>query len=231
MTSSRSSRLVAGVALLAALLSTVAPQRARAESAKDAYGRGLSLYAAGKYQDAADAFLVAYRLKPKPLILFNVGQAYRKQGALEQALVYYRRFLDEATPAERAPLEEEVRKYVHEIEAETALKKSLMDKADTEEANKLDFPKKSEPTPAPAPTAPAPTAPGVAAASAPQLTTTTATSAPEHPQTHREPVYKSWWLWTAVGVVAAGVAVGVGVGVGTRSNDPSTALGTRQPSF
>jgi tetratricopeptide (TPR) repeat protein len=214
--SSRSGRLLV-VALLAATV--IAPGPARAESAKDAYGRGLSLYAAGKFQDAADAFLAAYRLKPKPLILFNVGQAFRKQGDLDQALVYYRRFLDEASPAERAPLEEETRKYVHELEAEQALKKSLIDKADTEEANKLDFPKKSEPPPAVAPPATPP-------ATTPALTA----SAPAEPP-HKQPVYKAWWLWTAVGAVAAGVAIGVGVGVGAHSNDPSTALGTRQPSF
>jgi tetratricopeptide (TPR) repeat protein len=225
LTSSRSSSFV-----LAVLLALAAP--ASAETAKEAYNRGLSLYAAGKYQEAADSFLAAYRLKPKPLILFNVGQAYRKQGSFDQALTYYRRFLDEAPPAERAPLEEEVRKYVHEIEAEQALKRSLVDKADTDEANKLAFPKRTEPAPTPAPPpavtpapapvpVPAPAAAPVAIAAAPA-----ADSAPAH-----TPVYKKWWLWTAVGVVAAGVAVGVGVGVGTRSSDPSTALGTRQPGF
>jgi hypothetical protein len=41
-----------------------------------------------------------------------------------------------------------------------------------------------------------------------------------------KPVYKRWWLWTAVGgAVVAGVAVGVGVGLGTRQ-PPATMLYT-----
>ena len=230
MTSSRFASLLVTVLWLAA----GAP--ARGESARDAYNRGLALYAAGSFGDAADAFLVAYRQKPKALILFNVGQAFRKKGDLDQALVYYRRFLDEATPDERAPLAEETRKYVHEIEAEQALKRSLIDSADREEANALKFDKR----PAAAPTAPA-TAPPTTAA-----TTATATSpAPAAPAgaaapaatattelpPAKTPLHRRWWLWTAVGVAAVGIAVGVGVGVGARSNDPSTALGTRQPTF
>ena len=49
----------------------------------------------------AQAFIVAYKLKPKPLILFNIGQAYRKMGALDGALAYYQRFLKEAPASER----------------------------------------------------------------------------------------------------------------------------------
>ena len=31
----------------------------------------------------------------------------------------------------------------------------------------------------------------------------------------KTPVYKKWWLWTAVGVVVAGGAVGLGLGLGS----------------
>ena len=41
------------------------------------------------------------------------------------------------------------------------------------------------------------------------------------PPPHRTPIYKRWWLWTAVGVVAVGVGVGLGVGL-TRPSGPST---------
>jgi tetratricopeptide (TPR) repeat protein len=197
-----------------------APRAAAAESAKEAYARGLSLYAAGSYQEAADAFQAAYAIKHKPLILFNIGQAYRKKGDFDRALTHYRRFLDEATPEERAPLEDEVRKYVREIEAEQALKRSLIEKADAEEASKLEFAKPA--------TAPATGTTAPAATTAPA--TTLVTTAPAA-TTEKQPVYKKWWLWTIVGAAAAGVAIGVGVGVGGRSGDPSTALGTRTASF
>jgi hypothetical protein len=37
--------------------------------------------------------------------------------------------------------------------------------------------------------------------------------APPPKRQERLPVYKQWWLWTVVGVAAAGLAIGVGVGV------------------
>ena len=42
------------------------------------------------------------------------------------------------------------------------------------------------------------------------------------------PVYKRWWLWTGVGVVAAGVAIGIGLGVYTRFPELSN-LPTARP--
>lgn len=42
-------------------------------------------------------------------------------------------------------------------------------------------------------------------------------------QTEGRPIYKAWWLWTAIGVVAVGVAVGVGVGLASQQPDTSSA--------
>ncbi len=46
----------------------------------------------------------------------------------------------------------------------------------------------------------------------------------------KRPVYKKWWLWTVVGVVAAGAAVGIGVGVTQSSSRFDAPLGTVGPS-
>jgi iron complex outermembrane receptor protein len=46
--------------------------------------------------------------------------------------------------------------------------------------------------------------------------TTNAVTAGAPPR--KTPLYKKWWLWTAVGVVAVGVGVGLGVGLGERRN-------------
>ena len=121
-------------------------------------------------------------------------------------------------------MEEETRKYVKEIEAEQALKRSLIDKADAEEASKLDFQKGG------AATTTQPLAGGSETTTpATTLTTTTTQTAP--PREHT-PVYKTWWLWSAVGVAAAGLAIGLGVGLGSsHNNDPATALGTRMATF
>jgi hypothetical protein len=52
----------------------------------------------------------------------------------------------------------------------------------------------------------------------PSTETKVAATAPAAPKS--TPVYKRWWLWTVVGLVAAGAAVGVGVGV-TRASTTS----------
>ncbi|HUU01926.1 MAG TPA: hypothetical protein VM425_10820 [Myxococcota bacterium] len=55
-----------------------------------------------------------------------------------------------------------------------------------------------------------------------QVTGTTEDQPLGHEEDQSAPAwYRTWWFWTAVGVVVAGTAVGVGVGVsGGSSNDP-----------
>lgn len=235
--SSRSASLV----LAAWLVAAAAP--AGAETAKEAYNRGLSLYAAGSYREAADAFLAAYKLKPKALILFNVGQAYRKHGDGDQARVYYRRFLDEASPDQKKSLEAEVRGYLAELDAarppppEPAPAPAVTPPAAPTATPRPTAPPPATPATPPATTATTTTAPATTATTTPTPPTPPTTTAPppatEHAATPPAPkasVARNPWLWSAIAVVAAGLAVGLGVGLGVH-NDPSTTLGTRQPSF
>jgi tetratricopeptide (TPR) repeat protein len=257
MTISTSSRSISGV--LAAFLS-ITPVAARAAgpapaaapvatSAKDEYARGAALYKAGNFVDAAQAFIAAYKLRPKPLILFNIGQAYRKMGALDGALAYYQRFLREAAPAERAPLEADTRKYIAEIEkeleerrreeqaradAERAARERRAREtaealaADRERAERERLDRERAQTTAPtATTATAqPTTMTPASVVEPRVDAEARAQAREK----RPPVYKSAALWVPVSlVVVAGVALGVGLGLGLQSNEP--ALGIRTVTF
>jgi len=225
-------------------LVVVAAATAYAETAKQTYQRGLDLYAAGNYDGAAAAFVQAHAMRPKPVILFNIAQAYRKGGHFPDALKYYKQFLDEAPAAEKAPLEDETKKYVAEIEAQEALQRSLIEKADREEAAKLETrpppPPKVPPPPPKVESAPPPKvesapppksepAPPPKVEPAPPLAVST--TVPEK-KSDKPPLYKRWWLWTGVAaVVVVGVGVGLGVGLGNQSNGPGTALGTREPKF
>jgi hypothetical protein len=175
---------------------------------KDEYSRGVQLYQAGQYEDAIDAFREAYQQKPRALILFNIAQAFRKDQKPASALEHYQRFLSEVKPGEEPASQANAKKYIAEIEAQLAV------------ASK----------PSPAPVAEVAPPPPIAVVSVPPPPVATPVVA-DKPA--KQPVYKKWWLWTAVGVAAAAVIVGVGAGVGTRSsnNDPSTALGTRQPVY
>ena len=47
---------------------------------------------------------------------------------------------------------------------------------------------------------------------------------PPAPVAPSTPLYRRWWLWTAVGVAAAGIAIGVGIGVASRRPDLDNAL-------
>ena len=169
---------------------------------KDQYSRGVQLYQAGQYEDAIDAFREAYQQKPRALILFNIAQAFRKDQKPASALEHYQRFLAEVKPDEETASQANARKYIAEIEAQLALV--------------------SKPSPAPVVVAPA-----VVVVAPPPAAPAVVEKKPE-----KQPVYKKWWLWTAVAAAAVViVGVGVGVGVGNKSNDPSTALGTRQPVY
>ena len=50
-------------------------------------------------------------------------------------------------------------------------------------------------------------------------------AAPTDVAVHRElrhtPLYKKWWLWTVVGVVAAGAAIGIGVAIADSNGGPT----------
>lgn len=57
--------------------------------------------------------------------------------------------------------------------------------------------------------------------------TEAAPAIPSSPPAPATPVYKKWWLWTVLGVVAAGTAAGIAGGVVARQNSepPQSSLG------
>src|SRR6185295_9104407 len=59
-------------------------------------------------------------------------------------------------------------------------------------------------------------------AAEPKHETPLVTAAPS-PPTERKPIYKKWWLWTTVGVVAVGVGLGVGLGLGLAPSGPPSS--------
>jgi hypothetical protein len=111
-------------ALVAALLLSVAPSVARAESsdeaeitamAKEHYKLGLDAYKAGKYPEAIKELKKAYLLKRLPALLLNIGATYRKMNDLDNAAYYYKKYLAEAPDAKDRG---EVERTVAEIEKE-----------------------------------------------------------------------------------------------------------------
>ena len=103
----RGARWVAAVAISMAL-GTVAPAAqaqdgARLEQAKSLFNMGAQLYAARKYAAAIQNFEEAYRLAPRPALLFSIAQAERRYyfesrqpEYLRRAIAHYKEYLGQA---------------------------------------------------------------------------------------------------------------------------------------
>lgn len=95
--------------LLVAVLATSAaraqePPAAEPElqAAKATFEEAQSLYLQGAYDDAAARFLGAYEKKPFAAFLFNAAVAYEKAGKIEQAVEFFRKYLEREPDASDA---------------------------------------------------------------------------------------------------------------------------------
>jgi hypothetical protein len=62
--------------------------------ARQHFMAGQDYYTQGRYNKAIEEFEEAYRLDPRPLLLFNIAQAYEKLGQLKKTVDYLKRFLE-----------------------------------------------------------------------------------------------------------------------------------------
>lgn len=90
------------------------PSDADAASAKQHFERGRELFVASQYLEALHEFEAGYRLAPLPLFLYNMGQACRHAGLIDQAIENYESYL-QAVPD--APERAEVEQYLRELRA------------------------------------------------------------------------------------------------------------------
>jgi tetratricopeptide (TPR) repeat protein len=181
----------ASLCLLVLLVTLPATAAEPAPDAKELYRRATAQYNIGHFKEAAEEYERVFEMHPDPVLLYNIAQAYRLAGGLEEkALFFYKSFLQRAP---KAPNRAEVVGRIQDLE------KVIEDR-------KL-HPKPAEPVPM---ATPKPAEPKPAVAPAPASQPAVVTTRTERPT----PIYKKWWLWTIVGgVVVAGVVVGVAVGV------------------
>jgi tetratricopeptide (TPR) repeat protein len=178
----------------AALLVASSALATNTEEAREHYQKATSHFAVGEFADAAVEYQAAYKAKPDPALLYDAAQAYRLANNPERALILYRNYL-QLYPNE--PNIGEVRAQIEKLKDAIA----AADKAKT-----------APPTGTNEPTRIAPEQPEPATAR-PASTPATSTNAPVTAATtsdrdqHATPIYKKWWLWTAIGVVVAGGVV------------------------
>jgi hypothetical protein len=65
-------------------------------AAKQLYDVGLRHYNVAEYADAITSWKQAYLIAKKPILLFNIGQAYRLSGDCAQAMTFYDSYAREA---------------------------------------------------------------------------------------------------------------------------------------
>ncbi len=84
--------------------STSESQRAEAKKLTD---EAIAAQEAKDYDAALALYMKAYQLVPHPTLLFNIGQAYRLAGNLDQAELFYRRYLELDPDGPNAPVARE----------------------------------------------------------------------------------------------------------------------------
>jgi tetratricopeptide (TPR) repeat protein len=170
---------------------------ANKETARQAYFEGTRLYDLADFQPALEAFKKAYLNYEDSAFLFNIAQCYRQLGNKTEAVRFYKTFLRKVPQA------------VNRAEVERILG-NLETAIEREGAEKIVSVQPSVPPAVVAPeerAEPKPDRPRASGSS--ELTVAHS----PHPS-GRVPVYRKWWLWTAVfAVVAVGVGVGLGVGL------------------
>jgi hypothetical protein len=236
--------LVAATAMAAPARAQPSPTSGRGAASGDVdiarahFNTGQAYYEHGRFEDAAHEFEEAYRLSAKAPLLYNVGKSYDGSNDFARALDAYQRFLA-AGPVDNAD-RDFAQKRVTLLQ--TLVGKIVVDGAVDGSAVTLDG-KAAGTTPLAAPLVvnpgrhklelahdgfatwrnavdvPVGGSASVAARQTENVKVVTVAA------TEKEvPVYKRWWLWTAVGgaVVAAGVITAVVVTSGSSTSGTPT---------
>jgi tetratricopeptide (TPR) repeat protein len=108
---------IGAIAAPADALAQTAPSVDKKRVAKQYVDAGLAAQSAGEYDTAITLYSKAYELVQHPTLIFNIAQAHRLAGRLDQALTLYKRYLSEEP---NGPQAEAARKLVGEIETRKA---------------------------------------------------------------------------------------------------------------
>lgn len=153
------------------------------------YLQARTLFKAGQLAEALSEYHEAYSIQRVPTLLFNIARLNHKLGRLKEAASAYEAYLDqdEGTNAE---LKAKAKEYLAEIQRDTP---------------PVEPPSPPPEKPAEKPDSPAPTPQAPAAIVVPPTAPVAKTAA-------GTPIFKRWWLWTALGGMVLIGAVGIIIG-------------------
>src|SRR5689334_5004774 len=80
------------IASLLAATPSLADDKADKAKAKQAYEEGKVHYDLAEYKEAVASWKQSYALSKKPILLFNIGQAYRLGGDCTSAMTFYENY-------------------------------------------------------------------------------------------------------------------------------------------
>jgi tetratricopeptide (TPR) repeat protein len=198
--------VVAGVLLAAGSARAADSQPLQAAAHADAEAErhatlGQRLLARGQPQEAIAEFRRAYELRADPRFLFDIAEGYRQVGRVDQALFFYERYLSAAPDA---PDRDEVEEQMSDLEKSRS------------RSPLASPPAIKSPPPSPAPASPF------------AHDVVLVPIAPAADATDEHPLWRRWWVWTAVGVLIAGGAVAAMTLDSSRTPVPATALGDKK---
>src|SRR5438067_3808593 len=80
------------------------------EEARQHVAKAKVHYDLGEFKEAADEYIIVYRLRPIAALLFNIAQAFRQAGLYDKARQFYKSYLRESPEAKnRASIEQSIR--------------------------------------------------------------------------------------------------------------------------
>jgi tetratricopeptide (TPR) repeat protein len=156
--------------------------------AQQAFAEGRQHFDLGEYKEALESFKLAYRNFEDPTILFNIAQCQRQLGNTEDAVAFYRKYLNKVPDARNSA---EVQATIDKLNATLAAERAAKATPPQGTLGEVRAPDDSSAAP-----------------------TVVVSSPPPPPPPDRKPLVKKWWLWAGVGGAVVAVALGVGLGVG-----------------
>ena len=74
-------------------------------------------YDLGEFEKAAEEYILVYRVRPLPALLFNIAQSYRQAGLYEKAKQFYQSYLRENPDAQTTASVKRALKEIDELQA------------------------------------------------------------------------------------------------------------------
>lgn len=168
-----------------------------------------------EFLKAAEELRIAYVIEPKPLLLFNIGQAYRRAGYPQEALTAYEKFLrDDPTSTLRPETEgycNDMRTLIAEQERKAQIERALASEQQRAQEQAVALRDEQE-----------------------RGKTTQQALTMERQRNERErrrPIYRRPWFWGVIGAAVVAVGTSVALGVTLAPRDRPTEGGFVEVNF